>query len=439
MRPPDDALAVSLIFTKATDQAIILQEAPSHVCSTSILRNSLAHDKRFEQVSMSEAAPGDIIIESGWQKAAGGHAGIVVDHGRIVSNSSQGVRNDCSLLEFQRHHLETAVYRYVGFRNYYRSKPLANVGFNPDEPRIPAGQPGGGQWTTGMAPSTVALSGKHNRIISVAPVTKDDEPDQSHDNSGGNPGVLIYTNNKDTYNRYITTQSKYGQLASAKVIYVGSPDSPNDAFLAAGNSVNVSPQSNNVTYGNRVTINPGESWYYCSPQDANSKAEERAFIAISSLTPSMVGFSPTAGASRDLLDAVIAEANRAVLPVDAEIRSGGDIETQGKLWEDYVADRMPSGSRLPPTFKTAPSCVAGRIPGAKFNDFRTLRDFLGDNDITLLCDSSLLDYHDVVARFVIVREGQAAVRLPRRSAARPGNHRAERPSGRIMVPWDQSR
>jgi hypothetical protein len=27
--------------------------------------------------------------------------------------------------------------------------PLAKAGFNPDEPRIPAGQPGGGEWTTG--------------------------------------------------------------------------------------------------------------------------------------------------------------------------------------------------------------------------------------------------------------------------------------------------
>jgi hypothetical protein len=27
--------------------------------------------------------------------------------------------------------------------------PLANVGYDPNEPRIPAGQPGGGQWTAG--------------------------------------------------------------------------------------------------------------------------------------------------------------------------------------------------------------------------------------------------------------------------------------------------
>jgi len=164
MPSPDYALAVSLIFTKATNQAIILQEPPSHVCSTSILWASLAHDKRFEQVPMSEAAPGDIIIGSGWQQGAAGYAGIVVEHGRIISNSSQGVQDNSSLLELQRHHPEMAVFRYVGFRNYYRSKSLANVGFNPDEPRVPAGQTGGGQWTTGMASSTPVLSGRSNTL-----------------------------------------------------------------------------------------------------------------------------------------------------------------------------------------------------------------------------------------------------------------------------------
>jgi hypothetical protein len=154
-----------------------------------------------------------------------------------------------------------------------------------------------------MAPSSVALSGTNNRISSVA-ATKSGEPDLSHDNSGGNPGVLIYTNNKDTYNRYTTTQSKYGQLASAKVIYVGSPDSSNNAFLVTDNPVNVSPSANDVTYGNRVTINPGESWYYYSPEDADTKAEERGFITISSLIPSMVGFSPTAAAESGAADAI---------------------------------------------------------------------------------------------------------------------------------------
>jgi hypothetical protein len=171
--PPQYALAVSLIFTKATNQAITLNTPPDHVCSTSILWASLAHDKRFEQVPISEAAPGDIIIGSGWQQGADGHAGIVVDHGRIVSNSGQGVRDNSSLLEIQSHQPEVVAFRWVGFWNYYRSKTLANAGFNAAEARTPAGQPGGGQWTTGgaqsgkgqlgMAPSTVGLSAGDQR------------------------------------------------------------------------------------------------------------------------------------------------------------------------------------------------------------------------------------------------------------------------------------
>ena len=159
---PQYALAVSLIFTKATNQTIILNTLPKHVLSTSILWASLLHDKRFTQVPMSEAAPGDIIIGSGWQQGADGYAGVVVDHGRIVSNSSQGVRDNSSLADIQRSHPEMAAFRYVGFRNYYRSKPLANAGFSPDESRLPAGQPGGGQWTSGgatLAPSMPLVSG----------------------------------------------------------------------------------------------------------------------------------------------------------------------------------------------------------------------------------------------------------------------------------------
>ncbi len=148
---PQYALAVSLIFTKAANQAIMLGTPPKHVLSTSILWASLVHDKRFEQVPMSEAAPGDIIIGSGWQQGADGYAGIVGDHGRIVSNSSQGVQDNSSLAELQRNHPGMVLFRYVGFRNFYRSRQLSNAGYNPDESRVSAGQPGGGQWTAGGA------------------------------------------------------------------------------------------------------------------------------------------------------------------------------------------------------------------------------------------------------------------------------------------------
>ena len=168
---PEYALAVSVIFTKATEQAIMLGTAPRHVLSTSLLRNSLLHDKRFRQVPMSEAVPGDIILESGGRQADG-YAGIVVDHKRIVSNGRQRVQNNSSLLEIQRNHQEIAIFRYIGVQRF-PSYTLANAGYNPDEPRIPAGQAGGGQWTTGgagegvqgwngqagMAPSTTVLSG----------------------------------------------------------------------------------------------------------------------------------------------------------------------------------------------------------------------------------------------------------------------------------------
>ena len=145
---PQYALAVSLIFTKATNQTIMLGMPPKHVLSTSHLWRSLSRDKRFEQAPLSEAAPGDIVIAS-HPSQADGYAGIVVDRGRIVSNSSKGVRDDSSVAEFQRRRPEMAVFRYVGVWSFHHSKPLANASFNPTEARIPAGQLGGGQWTSG--------------------------------------------------------------------------------------------------------------------------------------------------------------------------------------------------------------------------------------------------------------------------------------------------
>lgn len=127
---------------------------------------------------MNETAPGDIIIGSGWQQGADGYAGIVVDHGRIVSNSSQGVQDNSSILELQRNHPDIVTFRYVGFWNYYRSQPLANAGFNPSEPRTPAGRTGGGQWTSGMAPSKTVLSGGNPRTTAQkAPVAQKAYPE----------------------------------------------------------------------------------------------------------------------------------------------------------------------------------------------------------------------------------------------------------------------
>ena len=161
---PEYAAAVSIIFTKATNQAIRLVTPPQHVLSTAILWNSLVHDKRFRRVPMSEAAPGDIVIESGGHRAAG-FVGVVVDHGRIVSMGKAGtVQNSCSLAEIQSNRPATAIFRYIGVQKYHIS-PLANAGFNLDEPRIPAGQPGGGQWTAGeIAPSSAIFSGRNSLL-----------------------------------------------------------------------------------------------------------------------------------------------------------------------------------------------------------------------------------------------------------------------------------
>ena len=141
--PPEYALAVSIIFTRATNQTIMLGTEPYHDRSTSFLWNSLVHDSRFKRVTISEALPGDIIIEPGWQNAAAGFVGIVADHGRVVSNSGQGVQNNSSLIEIQRSHPTVLLFRYIGVQGH-RSIALANV-FNPNEPRKPAGQAGGGR------------------------------------------------------------------------------------------------------------------------------------------------------------------------------------------------------------------------------------------------------------------------------------------------------
>jgi hypothetical protein len=162
---PNCALAVSLLFTRATNQRIMLGTEPNHVLSTSLLCNSLLHDSRFMQVPMSHAAPGDIVVQSGLNPE--GYAGIVVDHGRIISDSSKGVQSNSSLVEIERRIPPMFVFLYIGVQKYpgYSLALLANAGFNPDESRIPAGQPGGGQWTSGMTPSAAVLSGRNTKLL----------------------------------------------------------------------------------------------------------------------------------------------------------------------------------------------------------------------------------------------------------------------------------
>ena len=154
---PNFALAVSLLFTKATNQCIMLGTEPAHVLSTSLLCNSLRHDRRFMPVPLSRDTPGDLVLESGL--LPDGFAGIVVDHGRIVSDSRRGVQNNASLVELQSRQPPLLLFRYIGVqRDPDRiAALLANQGYNPEEARRPAGQPGGGQWTTPTIPSRTAL------------------------------------------------------------------------------------------------------------------------------------------------------------------------------------------------------------------------------------------------------------------------------------------
>jgi hypothetical protein len=156
---PEYAGAVSVIFTKATNQDIIPGQQPRNVLSTSILRNSLLHDSRFEQVPIGEAAPGDIVVESGGNRAAG-YAGIVVDRGQIVTMGASGVpQYDSHLMRTWYYKDGITLFRYLGVQKK-RASTFTNANFNPDEPRIPAGQPGGGQWA--LAPSTTVLTGGNN-------------------------------------------------------------------------------------------------------------------------------------------------------------------------------------------------------------------------------------------------------------------------------------
>jgi len=164
---PKYAKAVSILFSNATSQKIMVDKHPQDVASTTHLWMYLKHDNRFRQVPMSEAAPGDVIVEA-HVRDANGYAGIVVDHGRVVANSNQGVRINSSLADHQGSCPPMAAFRYMGVPGPLRP-PLANAGFNEDEPRLPAGGPGGGQWTAGgggagSAPSTTIVTGVDGRL-----------------------------------------------------------------------------------------------------------------------------------------------------------------------------------------------------------------------------------------------------------------------------------
>jgi hypothetical protein len=154
-----------------------------------------------------------------------------------------------------------------------------------------------------LAPSGRLVTGGNARMLpdELGDVTSNKNqiaPNKSctHDNSGGNPGVLIYTSDWATYVRYTTSESKLGQLEHAYVTYLGASDEFGTFLLDAGAVSNVSAELNGVSFTHRVIISPQESWYYLNAHDAQLKQEAMAFNAISAATiPRLTGFSAVAG------------------------------------------------------------------------------------------------------------------------------------------------
>lgn len=113
--------AVCQIFSNATGEELV----PGGTLSTSEMSSSLANDQRFVKIPVDEASKGDIVLTPRGKVA--GHVGIVVDGGRIVSNSSAGfkggkpgtVAENYSIDSWvknvsPRNPTQTAAYRYVG-------------------------------------------------------------------------------------------------------------------------------------------------------------------------------------------------------------------------------------------------------------------------------------------------------------------------------------
>jgi hypothetical protein len=201
------------------------------------------------------------------------------------------------------------------------------------------------------ASSMLVLSGGSETTESHDTLTPDPRQSCSHDNSGGRPGLLIYTNDWDTYTRYAGAEKGIGQLTSAYVTFVG--DDSLNLYLATDVQGTVEPPTyNGVAFPYRVIISPSESWYYYDAKDAQTKAEERAFIAITDLTPLMTGASTFGESAEDFLITVSRIKIDYVPPADANIQWGGDIKAQGMPWEEFLHQQSPNSVRLPQNFKT---------------------------------------------------------------------------------------
>jgi hypothetical protein len=100
---PEYAAAVSTIFTKATNQAIMLGTDPNRVLSTSILCNSLLHDTRFRRVPIREAAPGEVKLQQLAQDIAFAYGGKASDYYKALDDTDPKVQELMGLLD----HLDT--------------------------------------------------------------------------------------------------------------------------------------------------------------------------------------------------------------------------------------------------------------------------------------------------------------------------------------------
>ena len=78
-------------------------------------------------------------VEPGWLFGQYRRIAKALDRGEIALAQIFGLRIPISDLDDER------------LRRLALAAPFIKANFNPDEPRIPAGQPGGGEWTTGGA------------------------------------------------------------------------------------------------------------------------------------------------------------------------------------------------------------------------------------------------------------------------------------------------
>ncbi len=81
-------------------------------------------------------------VEPGWLFGQCSRIAKALDRGEIALAQIFGLRIPISDLDDER------------LRRLALAAPFIKANFNPDEPRIPAGQPGGGEWTTGGAADT---------------------------------------------------------------------------------------------------------------------------------------------------------------------------------------------------------------------------------------------------------------------------------------------